>query len=114
MKISFFRTHRAKRLLVLPKKYVALPAALLCICALCLLTTLPASVTTAATERQLPIYSVERDGKLCSLTFDAAWGNAVLRRRRINGLRGPLSFFAKMTLSGDARRRKRVYTAAVI
>ena len=75
MKLLFVRARRKKRLFVLPKRALALPAALLCICALCLLTTLPASVTTAATERQLPIYCVERDQKVVSLTFDAAWGN---------------------------------------
>ena len=35
----------------------------------------PAVVGTSATTRQLPIYSVERDNKAASLTFDAAWGN---------------------------------------
>ena len=75
MKLSIIRARRPRRLFVLPKRYVALPAALLCVCALCLLTTLPASVTTAAPERQLPIYCVQRDQKMVSLTFDAAWGN---------------------------------------
>ncbi len=28
-----------------------------------------------ATERDLPIYCVDRNDKVCSLTFDAAWGN---------------------------------------
>lgn len=31
--------------------------------------------TGAANTRQLPIYSVERDQKMVSLSFDAAWGN---------------------------------------
>lgn len=35
----------------------------------------PAAVSTAATARQLPIYSVERPDKLCAISFDAAWGN---------------------------------------
>ena len=35
----------------------------------------PAFVGVSATERQLPIYSVQRDNKAVSLTFDAAWGN---------------------------------------
>ncbi len=35
----------------------------------------PRVVGAAATERVLPVYSVERDGKYVSLTFDAAWGN---------------------------------------
>ncbi len=35
----------------------------------------PAAVSAAVTDRELPVYSVQRDGKFCSLTFDAAWGN---------------------------------------
>ncbi len=34
----------------------------------------PAVVGAAATERELPIYCVERENKCVSLTFDAAWG----------------------------------------
>ena len=35
----------------------------------------PAAVGAAATERQLPIYCVQRDQKMLSISFDAAWGN---------------------------------------
>ena len=35
----------------------------------------PAFVGVSASSRQLPIYSVQRDNKAVSLTFDAAWGN---------------------------------------
>ena len=35
----------------------------------------PAIVGAAATNRQLPIYRVQRDQKMVSLSFDAAWGN---------------------------------------
>ncbi|NLH01833.1 MAG: polysaccharide deacetylase family protein [Clostridiales bacterium] len=35
----------------------------------------PAIVGAAATQRELPIYCVQRDNKCVSLTFDAAWGN---------------------------------------
>ncbi|MEG1579190.1 MAG: polysaccharide deacetylase family protein, partial [Oscillospiraceae bacterium] len=31
--------------------------------------------TVSATERQLPIYCVEVDQKVCAISFDAAWGN---------------------------------------
>ena len=86
MRICFFRTRRMRKLLVIPKRYLAIPAALVCVFALCLLVNLPASVTTAAAERQLPIYCVERDTKVCSLSFDAAWGNAILRRLCSKGL----------------------------
>ena len=36
---------------------------------------LPAALGTAGSQRQLPIYCVQRDQKMVSLTFDAAWGN---------------------------------------
>ena len=35
---------------------------------------LPAAVSASAAARQLPIYSVERDQKVCAISFDAAWG----------------------------------------
>lgn len=35
----------------------------------------PAIIGASATQRELPIYSVARDNKCASLTFDAAWGN---------------------------------------
>jgi len=35
----------------------------------------PAMVGAAATTRQLPIYCVQRDQKMLSISFDAAWGN---------------------------------------
>ncbi len=34
----------------------------------------PAAVTASTTERQLPIYNVQRDQKILSISFDAAWG----------------------------------------
>lgn len=36
-------------------------------------------ISVSATKRDLPIYSVEREEKVCSLTFDAAWGNGMMR-----------------------------------
>jgi polysaccharide deacetylase family sporulation protein PdaB len=35
----------------------------------------PAVVGAAATDRILPIYSVQTEEKVCALSFDAAWGN---------------------------------------
>ncbi len=35
----------------------------------------PAVVGASAATRRLPVYSVQRDGKYVSLSFDAAWGN---------------------------------------
>ena len=39
------------------------------------LSLVPKAVMTATTQRDLPIYWVQKDSKVCSLTFDAAWGN---------------------------------------
>ena len=33
------------------------------------------AVVASATQRQLPIYCVQRDQKMVSISFDAAWGN---------------------------------------
>lgn len=35
----------------------------------------PPAVGAAATQRQLPIYCVQKDYKVASLSFDAAWGD---------------------------------------
>ena len=83
--MKLFRRKRAqrqpkpRRIIFLRKRYLASPGAILVICALCLVITLPTYVTASTTDRQLPIYCVQRDYKVCSLTFDAAWGNAILR-----------------------------------
>ena len=51
--------------------------------ALALLSMVPKAVMTAATQRDLPIYCVQKDSKVCSLTFDAAWGDAKVRQSLI-------------------------------
>ena len=35
----------------------------------------PTIIGASATQRQLPIYCVERDDKKIAISFDAAWGN---------------------------------------
>jgi len=52
-------------------------AALCCILAVLGFVFSPAgkTVMAAAVKRDLPIYSVSKDYKVCALTFDAAWGN---------------------------------------
>ena len=65
--------------LLLRKRMLAVPLALACICALCAVVSLPSYVAASASDRQLPIYCVRKDYKVCSLTFDAAWGNVSLR-----------------------------------
>ena len=68
MKISrLFQGKRGKKLTVVAA--VAVGAAL------CILCAIPRTALAAATQRDLPIYCVQKDSKVCSLTFDAAWGN---------------------------------------
>ncbi len=40
----------------------------------------PAAVGASTAKRQLPIYCVQRDQKLISISFDAAWGNEDTQR----------------------------------
>ena len=44
-------------------------------CLLFYVVNYPAAVDASASARQLPIYCVQRDQKLLSISFDAAWGN---------------------------------------
>ena len=39
----------------------------------------PLAVRASVAKKQLPIYCVQRDDKCVSLTFDAAWGDVILR-----------------------------------
>ena len=42
--------------------------------------SVPAAISASGTARQLPIYCVQRDQKLVSISFDAAWGDAQMRQ----------------------------------
>ena len=68
------RSHPAK-ILLLRRRPVAWLAALVLSAALFYAVTYPAAVAAGTTDRQLPIYSVECSQPLCSISFDAAWGN---------------------------------------
>ncbi len=56
------------------RKYLTAVGAILLAAVIFLAVETP-EIVSAANTRQLPIYSVERDQKMVSLTFDAAWGN---------------------------------------
>ena len=65
--------------LILKRRHLALLGAALVSAAIFAAVQAPAAVTAAATQRQLPIYCVERDQKVCSISFDAAWGDGRMR-----------------------------------
>ena len=64
------------RILLLKHRYAVFTAGLLAAAAIFAAAEGPAFVTASASERQLPSYCVDCDQKVCSITFDAAWGDA--------------------------------------
>lgn len=71
------KTNPAAFHIVLMRKRWWTAAACLCLAAVmfCVVNYYPAAVGASASVRQLPIYCVQRDQKLISISFDAAWGN---------------------------------------
>ena len=63
------------KIFFVPKSWVIVMVCLCLAAVLFYVVNYPAAVGTAATTRQLPIYCVQRDQKLVSISFDAAWGN---------------------------------------
>ena len=63
----------------LKRRHIAILGAALVSAVIFAAVQAPAAVTAAATQRQLPIYCVERDQKVCSISFDAAWGDDRMR-----------------------------------
>ena len=61
------------RFLVLRRKTLTVGAALLAAAAIFGAVNAPAAVRASVATRQLPIYCVERDQKVCSISVDAAW-----------------------------------------
>ena len=66
---------KSVRVIFLKRRLLAAGACLAAAVGMFCLVNHPAIVGAAATERQLPIYCVEKDHKVVSLSFDAAWGN---------------------------------------
>ena len=63
------------RIFLLRRRHLTILTALALAAGIFYAVAYPSFITTAASERQLPIYSVDRAQKLCSISFDAAWGN---------------------------------------
>ena len=57
------------------RKLLTAAACLLAAAGMFYIVNHPAIVGASATTRQLPIYCVQRDQKVLSISFDAAWGN---------------------------------------
>ena len=63
------------KLFLVRRKMLAAFACVLAAAAMFYVVNHPAVVGASATTRQLPIYCVEKDYKVLSISFDAAWGN---------------------------------------
>lgn len=68
------------KVFLLRRWYMVGGAALVLAAAIFYVVSYPASVSTAASTRQLPIYSVERSQRVCAISFDAAWGEEKVRQ----------------------------------
>ena len=58
------------------RRALSLAACAAAVCLMFYVINYPAAVDASASQRQLPIYCVQRDQKLASVSFDAAWGAA--------------------------------------
>ncbi len=56
-------------------KYTVLTAALIIALFIAAVPAVTNSIPVSSSQKELPIYSVERDDKKISVTFDCAWGN---------------------------------------
>ena len=75
-----------KLILLRRKLLVALACGLAALAMFCVVNY-PAVVSAAATKRELPIYCVQRDQNMVSISFDAAWGDVRERPLGRKGLR---------------------------
>ena len=78
--MGYIMKYKSVRVFLLRRAIVAAACTLVLAAAIFYVTLYPASQTAAASARQLPIYSVERQDKLCSISFDAAWGEEKVRQ----------------------------------
>lgn len=63
------------KVILLKRRVLSALACLLAAVGIFYVVNVPQAVGAAAAQRQLPIYCVQRDQKLVSISFDAAWGN---------------------------------------
>ncbi len=63
------------KVFLLRRAWLAAGACILAALSIVYIVNHPAVAGVSAAPRELPIYCVQRDYKVCSLTFDAAWGN---------------------------------------
>ena len=68
------------KIYLIRKRHMVLLAGVLIALAIFCAVNTPATVATSVATRQLPIYCVDRDDKVISISFDAAWGDVRVRQ----------------------------------
>ena len=63
------------KIIVIKEKAQSILCSLLALCMVGYVVAYPSIAQAYATDRQLPIYCVDKKQKVCSISFDAAWGN---------------------------------------
>ena len=81
------------KVFLLKRKLLTVLACALAAAAIFCAVHYPAAVSAAAADRQLPIYCVQRDQKMVAISFDAAWGDVILRTLGRKGSGAPTSAF---------------------
>ena len=71
---------RGPKIIYLRRKVLATAGCAAAALLMCWVSVSPKVVGAASTERQLPIYCVQKDYKVLSISFDAAWGDVRVRR----------------------------------
>ena len=71
---------RGPKIIYLRRKVLAAVGCAVAAFLMCWVSVSPKVVGVAATERQLPIYCVQKDYRGASLSFNAAWGDGRVRR----------------------------------
>lgn len=68
------------KILLIRKGHVLTFGGILMAVAIFWAVNMPAVVETSVAARQLPIYCVERSDNVIAISFDAAWGEVILRQ----------------------------------
>ena len=71
---------RGPKIICLRRKVLAVVGCIAAAVLMCWVSVSPRVVGASSTQRQLPIYCVQKDYKVVSLSFDAAWGDVGVRQ----------------------------------
>lgn len=67
------------KIFVCKRKAAGAMAFIFALCMVCYVVTYSSFAGAYTANRQLPIYCVDTEQKTCSISFDAAWGDRIMR-----------------------------------